>query len=1185
MVITPITDNKANAETENTENTETENTETVNSAVTVQAVTGGAIGVTSNTFIGDGYEVKFSVISQWKGAFNGSITITNTKDSPIENWAIQFDMPNEISNIWNATVKSFENGIYQIKNARWNQDIPAGETVNFGFTALGQVPELPENYLLLGTVQNLDNENYIVAYNVVNDWGTGFSANIGITNKRDTTIEDWSLEFDFDNNISTIWNSNIAEHNGTHYILNNAGYNQNIEPGATVSIGFNVGQGDSLKTPENINLYDVGTETKEKVSLSLDTSELDFQESKDGDFYTLSSKLDKLSGTATGVKEIENIEYSITDEKENVLLQGSIEANSDWSIENVGFGVGYNLLTITAYTKNSKVSYEYIIINFSSDNLTNLGISNDIDTDSDEIPDYYEELLGLNSGSPDTDMDGLDDYTELFLSDVNPLSVDTDDDGITDSGEDSDMDGLTNLQEINAGTSLLDEDTDSDGLTDGAEIQYYRTDPLNADTDEDGLEDGWEVKIGSDPLIPEKDFIGTVTAASFEGQLTVPTVSAEGLSGDQVTSLSINRVAQGELADSEIPGFLDCGYEFYVNGTFDTARITFTYDESLLEDENFYPAVYYYNDDTQTLEELSDQTVENNQVTVKVNHFSKYILLNKTEFDKVWEYELLYKEEPENNYANLDVVFAIDSSGSMATNDSQKIRIDVTKEFINELTDSDRAAIVDFDSYAKVLTEFTSDKTALAAATDKINSSGGTSLSAGIQAAINLFAEQDYSDKNTLKYIIMLTDGVGTYSTSLTTAAADNNIIIYTIGLGSSISTSVLTAMAEGTGGSYYHASAAEQMYAIFDRIADESDLYKDTDGDNVCDYYEKEMTSGRLRLGTGVPVTAVNYMNPDSDNDNLIDGDEITVKKYGSRVYAYLYSNPTVKDTDKDGIQDDADGRRLIPDIPEALIYQSAYREGIIKTAKAEETTVADDLTFNDYTYGELCKRSLVFSVADITPEFMMWSEMAVLFDVGGFHASSEMKNVLDDMVDTFKNGNSSNLGTAVNVTDNFDSSKYVKYVNSDLTQAVSDEEVTKTYIELVKEQVVKTLSETKGNLSGLAYSTDGSTGNIIDEYIQKHGDYPKFTEMTNLSLAIAIHQFHGNNITVKDFKCDGNTFSGTILFHFYDHFGLDADDEINHFGFVDWFTLQHYTKFDGAHSPFITTVNIEENFSGTIQ
>ncbi|MGD2112232.1 MAG: S8 family serine peptidase [Gammaproteobacteria bacterium] len=64
---------------------------------------------------------------------------------------------------------------------------------------------------------------------------------------------------------------------------------------------------------------------------------------------------------------------------------------------------------------------------------------------------------------------------------------------------DSDDDGLSNVAEIQLGTSALDPDTDADGLTDFEEDQIYQTNPLATDTDGDLADDATEVQAGTDP--------------------------------------------------------------------------------------------------------------------------------------------------------------------------------------------------------------------------------------------------------------------------------------------------------------------------------------------------------------------------------------------------------------------------------------------------------------------------------------------------------------------------------------------------------------------------------------------------------------------------------------------------------------------------------------------------------------
>ncbi len=96
------------------------------------------------------------------------------------------------------------------------------------------------------------------------------------------------------------------------------------------------------------------------------------------------------------------------------------------------------------------------------------------------------EYFGSQNNN-DGDGDGIPQLFEVkfpgFLSDSNAA----------DAAADQDGDGLTNLQEFQAGTDMQDADTDHDGLSDGQEINTYLTDPFKADTDGDGLTDGQEV--------------------------------------------------------------------------------------------------------------------------------------------------------------------------------------------------------------------------------------------------------------------------------------------------------------------------------------------------------------------------------------------------------------------------------------------------------------------------------------------------------------------------------------------------------------------------------------------------------------------------------------------------------------------------------------------------------------------
>ena len=122
-----------------------------------------------------------------------------------------------------------------------------------------------------------------------------------------------------------------------------------------------------------------------------------------------------------------------------------------------------------------------------------------VDTDSDNISDYIEDIIGTDINKSDTDDDGLDDYFEFFIVETDPLKIDTDDNGVFDGDEDNDSDGLTNLEELNYSTNPVNEDTDNDKLSDYDELFVYKTNPISEDTDNDSINDYDEVMLGINP--------------------------------------------------------------------------------------------------------------------------------------------------------------------------------------------------------------------------------------------------------------------------------------------------------------------------------------------------------------------------------------------------------------------------------------------------------------------------------------------------------------------------------------------------------------------------------------------------------------------------------------------------------------------------------------------------------------
>ena len=99
-------------------------------------------------------DVDFSLVQDWGSGFQGAISITNETGGNIDSWSLEFDFPNEITDIWDAEIEQNQGGSYVISNTDWNREIKAGETLTFGFTGNDSVSVEPQNFELEGSSFN-----------------------------------------------------------------------------------------------------------------------------------------------------------------------------------------------------------------------------------------------------------------------------------------------------------------------------------------------------------------------------------------------------------------------------------------------------------------------------------------------------------------------------------------------------------------------------------------------------------------------------------------------------------------------------------------------------------------------------------------------------------------------------------------------------------------------------------------------------------------------------------------------------------------------------------------------------------------------------------------------------------------------------------------------------------------------
>ncbi|MEU8210789.1 glycoside hydrolase family 9 protein [Micromonospora sp. NPDC049044] len=89
-----------------------------------------------------------------------------------------------------------------------------------------------------------------------NNWDTGFTANITITNTGTTAINGWTLAFTFASSgqkIGQAWSANVTQI-GTAVTASNLSYNGTLAPGASTSFGFNGTHTGSTTRPATFTL-------------------------------------------------------------------------------------------------------------------------------------------------------------------------------------------------------------------------------------------------------------------------------------------------------------------------------------------------------------------------------------------------------------------------------------------------------------------------------------------------------------------------------------------------------------------------------------------------------------------------------------------------------------------------------------------------------------------------------------------------------------------------------------------------------------------------------------------------------------------------------------------------------------------------------------------------------------------
>lgn len=670
--------------------------------------------------------------------------------------------------------------------------------------------------------------------------------------------------------------------------------------------------------------------------LQIDTQDLTYRE--DLAAYAITEKFSALSGTLKNPQKYAQLKLTVYDSKDHLLHIQTLPPAENWSFTEIGLLPGINRLEITAVGQ-PLITVPLQLYDPYGQNYDFLEGA-DKDSDGEGLFDLLENSLGTDPLLPDTDSDKLTDYEEVCKLFTDPLMADTDSNGISDGMEDLDGDQIPNAEELLLNLSPILDDTDSDGLSDYDERYIFSTDPLTADTDKDGAKDGWEVEHDYNPASANAAFtlscettpVSEANPVSAEAKVTVSgtEVNVESLSAEFVS------VARNPFASPCIAGYLGQMVDFSIDGSFESATITFRYDPSLgTIGSNFQPRIYYFNEVTQTFEELENQTVRNGVVTAQTSHFSSYILLNKVLWEAVFvkgetSLRALCEEQGYNTtsvlqtFSTSDLAFVIDTSASMVWNDPEQKCLEAAHFFIDRIRPGkDHIALFTYTRSEEFLLPFIANPETLHDAVNNIqfdngiNRSSGSNSIAALERALSILAKGGAGNQ----YILLFTDGEDAPSEESCQAIIDQavnaHIQINCIGVNISENT-YLNTLSQQTGGTCYDLNCAvpvaetfADMLTLFDIVS--ADL-PDSNDDGLSDFVTQLICDGILPLKdgslefTGLDLNVDVSGNPsnDWDGDGLKNGDELQLEM-SPKGYPCLQmiSNPTLPDSDWDGIPD----------------------------------------------------------------------------------------------------------------------------------------------------------------------------------------------------------------------------------------------------------------------------------------
>lgn len=214
--------------------------------------------------------------------------------------------------------------------------------------------------------------------------------------------------------------------------------------------------------------------------------------------------------------------------------------------------------------------------------------------------------------------------------------------------------------------------------------------------------------------------------------------------------------------------------------------------------------------------------------------------------ERVWP--LQEEEEPDEVQLNLsfeatgppamkfdpqDTMLIVDFSQGSAIWDPDHERIEATQAYVDNMVPPDRAGAVKLATNATLQHPLSQDYESVKESLEMAQEPGGRT---NYEEAIHRATEEliEYGDPEKQRLEIFLSDGYPTYNVTRETMdrVVENNITMYTIGMGEDVNDDLLGWMANTTGGEYHYVEKPEQLKDTYLNISDQ--FYTDLTGENI---------------------------------------------------------------------------------------------------------------------------------------------------------------------------------------------------------------------------------------------------------------------------------------------------------------------------------------------------------------